>query len=87
MDQTVDDICQPFGFNRLLQHLIEVAQNRHCPVAAGIIWIIQCAVLMGDAFQSIGADHGVIQKLTFLVIHVRNEKAEKDVQPLDFCRQ
>ena len=51
------------------------------------IRVIQSAVLMGDAFEGVGADHSIIQKLPLLMGHVGNQQGEKDVEPLDFCRQ
>ena len=42
---------------------------------------------MGDAFLPVGQHQGLVQKLPFLVCHVRDQQAEKDVQPLDLLRQ
>ena len=42
---------------------------------------------MGDTQLGIGANQSVVQKLTLLVVHVGDQQREKDVEPLDFCRQ
>mgnify|MGYP007025251504 CR=1 FL=1 len=42
------------------------------------------AFLSSLPLVSLGADQGVVQKLPFLMVHIGDKQAEKDVQPLDF---
>ncbi len=42
---------------------------------------------MGDALLPVDQHQGLVQELPFLVCHVRDQQAEKDVQPLDLLRQ
>ena len=42
---------------------------------------------MGNAMLRVGSYQRLVQQLPFLMGHIRDEQAEKDVQPLDLCRQ
>lgn len=42
---------------------------------------------MGDALLVVGVDQGLVQKLALLMVHVRDQQAEKDMEPLDLLRQ
>ena len=42
---------------------------------------------MRNALLGIGADHGFIEKLPFLMVHVGDQQAEKNMKPLNFGGQ
>ena len=42
---------------------------------------------MRDSFLCVGCDQCLVQQLLLLMIHVGNQKAEEDMQLLDFSRQ
>ena len=42
---------------------------------------------MGDALFVVGMDQGFVQKLALLMVHVRDQQAEKDMEPLDLLRK
>ena len=42
---------------------------------------------MGDPFPGIGPDQCLVQELLFLMAHVRDQKAEENVQLLDLTGQ
>ena len=44
-------------------------------------------IVVRNALFGVGADHGFVEKLPFLVVHVGDQQAEKDVQPLDLGGQ
>ena len=44
-------------------------------------------IVVRNALFGIGADHGFIEKLPLLMVHVGDQQAEKDVQPLDLGGQ
>ena len=87
VDKTIQDVGKPLGTLCLNKNEIEVTQNRHLPVLTGIIRIIQRCVIMGDPFCVVGSDHGIIQELPFLVVHIRDQQAEKDMKLLDLLSQ
>ena len=74
-------------FRFFLQHRVQVAGDRHFPVPAGIVGIKQAVVIVGDAFAGVGLDEGFIQDLGFLIGHIPQPQAEKDVQCLKLCGQ
>ena len=42
---------------------------------------------MRNALLGVGADHGFIEKLPFLMVHVGDQQAEKNMKPLNFGGQ
>ena len=42
---------------------------------------------MGDAQLAVCVYQGVVQKLPFFMGHIRDQQGEKDVEPLNLCRQ
>ena len=54
------------------------------PKDLSLIHIYQAAVVVGNPFGLVHPDKGVVQQLFFLVIDIRHQQREKDVQPLDF---
>ena len=38
-------------------------------------------IVMGNALRIVGMYHGFVQKLPLLMAHVRNQQAEKDMEP------
>ena len=73
IDQTVENIGKPLGIRGLLQNLVQIPQHRHRPVLARMVRVIQRAVVMGDPQPCVGADQGVVQKLTLLMVHVGDQ--------------
>ena len=52
-----------------------------------MLGIAERVIVVRNAFFGIGTDHGFIEKLPFLMVHVGDQQAEKDVQPLDLGGQ
>ena len=42
---------------------------------------------MGDALFVVGVDQGLVQKLAFFMVHIRDQQAEKDMEPLNLLRK
>ena len=84
MYQTVEDICQAFGFGCGNENVIQVAQNRHFSVTVGIIRVCERVIVVGDPLGIVGLDKGLVQKLPFFVGDVGDQQTEKDVQLLNF---
>ena len=84
MYQTVHNIGEAFGIRVCFQDIEYIFQNRHFPIAAGIIRIIQAFIIVGDALFIVGLNQGFIQKLSFLMRYIRNQQGEENMQPLDF---
>ena len=87
VDKTIQNVGKPLGTLCLNQNEIQVTKDRHFPVLPGIIRIVQGCVVMGDSFCVVGSDHGIIKKLPFLVVHIRDQQAEKDMKLLDLLSQ
>ena len=49
--------------------------------------VAERVIVVRNTLLGVGADHGFIEKLPLLVIHVGDQQAEKDVQPLDLGGQ
>ena len=49
-----------------------------------MLGIAERFIVVRNALLGIGADHGFIEKLPLLMVHIGNQQAEKDVEPLNF---
>ena len=66
---------------------MQVTQNRHFAVLAGVCRVIQTGIAVGDALIAVGGNDSFIQELAFLVAQIGNQQREENVQLLDFGGQ
>ena len=78
-DEPVQDVCQPQRGGRFLEHCVQIAQNWHFAVPLRVLGVAERVIVVRNAFFGIGTDHGFIEKLPFLMVHVGDQQAEKDV--------
>ena len=81
--QAVENVAHASGLVGFHQKIVDVFQQRHFSVLRRVIRIDQGVVVVGDAFPGICADQGLIKQLLFLMTHIRNQQAEKDMKLLD----
>ena len=86
-DEPVQNVCQPQRGGRFLENCVQIAQNRHFTVPLRVLGVAERFVVVCNPLFGIGADHGFIEKLPLLMVHVGDQQAEKDVQPLDLGGQ
>ena len=87
MDQTVQDMCQTFGIRTFHQYVIDILKDWHFFILVWMNWVNEGFVFMRNPFSGIGFNKCLIQKLFLLMIHVRNQEREEDMEPLDFGSQ
>ena len=86
-DEPVQNVCQPQRGGRFLEYRVQIAQNWHLAVPLRVLGVAERVIVVRNTLLGVGADHGFIEKLPLLVIHVGDQQAEKDVQPLDLGGQ
>ena len=83
MHQTVQDIGQAFGVRTFHQDIVYIFQDRHLLILLRMFRVSQGFIFVGDPLPCIGFDQGLVKKLFFLMVHVRDQEGEKDMQLLD----
>ena len=78
-DEPVQNVCQPQRGGRFLEYRIQIAQNWHLAVLFRVLGVAERVIVVRNALFGIGADHGFIEKLPLLMVHVGDQQAEKDV--------
>ena len=86
-DKPADDSGQPSGQRIFFEHFIEVTQNGHGLDFAAAKILIDGTVIMGNPKFGIGFDQRLVQHLLLFVIHIRDQKGEKDHQLLNLLCQ
>ena len=61
MYKAIQDIGNAPGLRGNRQNRVEVAQNWHFAVLAGVRGVIQTGIVVGDALIAVGCDDGFIQ--------------------------
>ena len=87
MHQTVHNVRKALGVRVSLQDVEDILQHRHFPIVFRAVRIRQALIVVGDALLVIGLYQRFVQKLPFLMCHVRNQQGKEDMEPLYFCRQ
>ena len=85
MHQPVHDIGKALRIRVLFQDIEDILKHRHFPVVSRVFRVRQAFVVVGDAFLVIGLYQRLIQKLPFLMCHVRDQQGKEDVEPLYLC--